>query len=102
MEGNLAHLIADRMKGKGRSWSRAGASHMAKVREQVVNGTLSHWWQKPRARVAPAAYRTHTTRHRKQRHDGAWLQARIPALHGSYIHNPFRLWLEQALRYRLN
>jgi len=102
MEGNLAHLIADRMKGKGRSWSRAGAIHMAKVREQIVNGTLSHWWQKPRVRVTPAAHRTHISRQRKQRHDGAWLQARIPALHGSYVRNPSRLWLEQALRYRLN
>ncbi len=64
MEGNLAHLIADRMKDKGRSWSRRGAIHMAKVREQVVNGTLSHWWQKPRARVASAAYQTPITRQR--------------------------------------
>lgn len=37
MEGNNAHLIADRMKGKGRSWSRRGARHMAKVRELVLN-----------------------------------------------------------------
>ena len=31
MEGNQAHLLARRMKGKGRSWCPDGARHMAKV-----------------------------------------------------------------------
>ena len=102
MEGNLAHLIANRMKGQGRSWSRQGAIHMAKVREQVVNGTLRRWWRRPSTRpsFAPRPSRTGHPRHRRQ--DDVWLQARLPALQGSYARNPFRLWLEHTLRHRLN
>ncbi len=102
MEGNLAHLIADRMKGKGRSWSRQGAIHMAKVREQIVNGTLKRWWASPRSRPACAPPRARTRRPRHRRQDDGWLQARLPALQGSYARNPFRPWLEHMLRHRLN
>ena len=102
MEGNLAHLIAARMKDKGRSWSPRGAIHMAKVREQVVNGTLAHWWERPRITPSSAARQAKTARQQRRRDDSAWLQARIPALQGSYVRNPFRLWLEHALQHRLN
>ena len=43
MEGNLAHLLAVRMKGKGRSWSPSGARHMAKVRELLANQEIQQW-----------------------------------------------------------
>ncbi len=43
MEGNGAHIIAHRMKGKGRSWSSLGALHMAKVKELVLNREIRDW-----------------------------------------------------------
>ena len=102
MEGNLAHLIADRMKGQGRRWSRQGAIPGAKVREQGGNGTLRRWWGRPSTRpsLAPRPSRAGHQRHRRQ--DDVGLQARLPALRGSYARHPFRLELEHALRHRLN
>ena len=41
MEGNLAHLIAARMKGRGRSWRREGAWNMGKLLESKANGELT-------------------------------------------------------------
>lgn len=36
MEGNLAHLMAVRMIGEGRSWSPSSACHMAKVENSLT------------------------------------------------------------------
>ena len=41
MEGNLAHPIAARMKGRGRSWRREGAWNMGKLLESKANGELT-------------------------------------------------------------
>ncbi len=41
MEENLAHLVAARMKGRGRSWRRKEAWNMGKLLESKANGELA-------------------------------------------------------------
>jgi len=85
MEGNNAHLIADRMKGKGRSWSRRGALRMAKVRELVL-----HQEHRPYCRPAkphPDAMKVSTQKteqvRRHRRDTSSWLRADVPVLHSA-------------------
>jgi hypothetical protein len=97
MEGNQAHLLAVRMKGKGRSWSPAGARHMAKVRELMVNDEVKRWcYRPPRIEILP---RRHTGKSRPRRTDHTqWLQSSVPALHGPAANAP---WV-QRLRQRIH
>ena len=81
MEGNEAHLLAERMKHKGRSWSPAGAHYMAKVQELVANEEMDRWCYRLPPRQ-PALKHTKGRSHRRQTDDGEWLQASVPALHG--------------------
>lgn len=102
MEGNNAHLIADRMKGKGRSWSIHGALAMAKVQELVNNQELSAWCR--RSAVMPTSFAqpiSHPSAHKQPQDTGNWLQGRIPALQGRIPSDPFLLCLQQRLRHYL-
>jgi hypothetical protein len=97
MEGNIAHLLAVRMKGKGRSWSPSGARHMAKVRELLANQEIQRWCfrqadspeipQKPRIRTRPGST-----------DPGHYLQASVPALYGPSLNKPWVQWLRQIIR----
>lgn len=90
MEGNGAHLIADRMKGKGRSWSCRGARHMAKVRELIHNVELHAWCWRPSDQTLPRSTTTHPPQRRPRRPDtGLWLQASVPALYGPHNQRPW-------------
>ena len=81
IEGNQAHLLAVRMKGKGRSWSPAGAHHMAKVRELLANQEMDGWCYRSTHTKKPP--RRPTRKPPPRRTDpGQWLQASLPALHG--------------------
>jgi len=99
MEGNIAHIIAKRMKNQGRSWSPQGALAMAKVQELMQHGELSRWCRRlsaPPSRVGkrrapPRPHRLH------QRGPGAWLQAHIPALQGRIPSHPALLRLRSHL-----
>jgi hypothetical protein len=51
MEGNEAHLLAERMKDKGRRWSPAGAYHMAKCRSY---GPMRRWTDGVTGRRSPS------------------------------------------------
>ena len=62
MEGNQAQLLAERMKGKGRSWSPSGAYHMAKVQELLANGEVRPWCLRQMRHSKP---RTRFTRHHR-------------------------------------
>jgi len=96
IEGNQAHLLAVRMKGKGRSWSPAGAHHMAKVRELLANQELDGWCYRP-THIETLA-RHHTAKPRSRRSDpGQWLQASLPALHGSARNPPWVQRLRQKI-----
>lgn len=96
MEGNQAHLLADRMKGKGRSWSPGGARHMAKVRELLANGEVERWCYRQARVVKPQAH--HPRRHRAQHTDpGQWLQAPVPAIHGPSANTPWAQRLRQKI-----
>ena len=96
MEGNIAHLLAVRMKGKGRSWSPSGARHMAKVRELLANQEIQRWCfrqtdievipQKPRIRTRPG-----------NTDPCQFLQASVPALDGPFPNRPWVLWLRQLI-----
>jgi len=96
MEGNQAQLLAARMKGKGRSWSPQGASHMAKVQELLTNGEVHRWCyrqkpiEKPRAR--------HTRHPRSQRiAPDQWLHAAVPAFYGPSPNAPWVQYLRRLI-----
>ena len=95
MEGNQAQLLASRMKGKGRSWSPQGASHMAKVQELLTNDEVQRWCYRLRPIVKPAR----GTRHPRSSHSapGQWLQAAIPALYGPSPNAPWVQYLRQLI-----
>jgi hypothetical protein len=96
IEGNQAHLLAVRMKGKGRSWSPAGAHHMAKVRELLANQEMEGWCYRPTHFEKLA--RRHTGKPRPRRSNpGHWLQATLPALHGSAQNAPWVQRLRQKI-----
>jgi len=83
MEGNNAHFIAQRMKGKGRSWSLRGALHMAKVRELVQNRTFHTWYRTPKPPPAsPEEHMLKSTK-RKPRDVASWLRVQVPILHSA-------------------
>ncbi len=85
MEGNNAHLIADRMKGKGRSWSRRGALRMAKVRELVLNQEHRPYCRP--AKPSPDSMHVSTQKtkqaQRHRRDTSSWLRADVPVLHSA-------------------
>jgi hypothetical protein len=96
MEGNQAQLLAERMKGKGRSWSPSGAYHMAKVQELLANGEVQRWcyrqmrFEKPRTRYTPHPRSQPIT-------PDQWLQANFPALYGPSPNAPWVQWLRQLI-----
>jgi hypothetical protein len=94
MEGNLAHLLAVRMKGKGRSWSPYGARHMAKVRELMANQEIQRWcFRQPEREKISHKQRIRT---RPGNTDpGQYLQASVPALQGPFQNKPWVQWLRQ-------
>ena len=94
MEGNQAQLLAARMKHKGRSWSPAGAHHMAKVQELCANDELDAWCYRKTGNDRPQ--RLDTRRSRAQRTDPTdWLQASVPALRGPTENAP---WVQRLRR----
>jgi hypothetical protein len=96
IEGNQAHLLTERLKGKGRSWSPPGAHHMAKVLELLANGEMDAWCYRP-THIEKLPKR-HSRKPRPRRSDpGQWLQASIPALHGPSQNAPWMQRLRQKL-----
>ena len=96
MEGNEAHLLADRMKDKGRSWSPAGAHHMAKAQELLVNKEMERWCYRPQLiEEEPRRYKRKSGFARTD--PGEWLQASAPALHGPAENAPWVEWLHQQI-----
>ena len=96
MEGNQAHLLAVRMKGKGRSWSPAGARHMAKVRELLANEELECWCYRPTQIEKEPERQTRKLRS-KRTVTSQWLQASVPVLHGPAENTPWVQWLRQKI-----
>ena len=96
MEGNLAHLLAVRMKGKGRSWSPSGARNMAKVQELLANQEIHPWcFRQPERDALPQKQRIRT---RPGSTDpGQFLQATIPALDGPFPNKPWVQWLRRRI-----
>jgi len=88
MEGNIAHLIAARMKGKGRSWSRQGALHMAILRQLIVNDELAQWCRR-QPHSPPPRMTTKKPYLKRKRETESWLQASVPALHGPHANRPW-------------
>jgi hypothetical protein len=96
MEGNLAHLLAKRMKAQGRSWSPAGARHMAKVRELLANQEVRSWCYRQALRETPTKDRYHRPRPRNT-DPVQVLQASVPALYGPDSHKPWAQRLRQLI-----
>lgn len=96
MEGNQAHLLAARMKGKGRSWSRAGASHMAKVQELLANDQVQPWyyWPLPNQIFPPPPPR-HPPAQRLASSQGS--HATVPAVYGPFPNAPGVQHLRQLI-----
>jgi len=103
MEGNIAHLLAVRMKGNGRSWSPAGARHMAKVRELLANHEIQCWCFRPADKNKPLTKPRISTRPGNT-DPHQFLQASVPALSGPVPNKPWVQVLRQLTRpdYLLN
>lgn len=97
MEGNVAQILARRMKGKGMSWSERGAGAMAKVRELLLNEELDQWCSRQAARGSSVQKPSVRTTTRKKRDQGEWLQAAVPALYGPSASKPWAKALRQML-----
>ena len=106
MESNGDKLVANRLKKRGMSWSRAGVERLAKVIQLRANGELA---QHCRSRVRPLdeQYCRFQARRRslstKRSHD-QWLKTTMPALVGPHA---ARSWVQGLNRlahnhYRLN
>lgn len=94
MEGNQAHLLAARMKGKGRSWSPNGARNMAKIRELISNQEVCRWCYRQVHMEKP---HIHQIRPRPQRttDPSQYLQVYVPALYGPFPNKPWVQRLRQ-------
>jgi hypothetical protein len=88
MEGNQAQLLAERMKGKGRSWCPHGAYHMAKVQELLTNGEIQRWCYRTQP---PQPSQQRYPRHPRSAHSAPdqWLEAAVPALSGPAPNAPW-------------
>lgn len=102
MEGNIAQLIAARMKGKGRSWSRNGALNMAILRQLILNDELDTWCQR-RPITASTQNAAKKPKRQRKRDTASWLYAPVPALHGPHPNRPWVRSLRQRIQpHRLN
>jgi len=95
MEGNQAHLLAVRMKGKGRSWSPTGARNMAKVRELLANQEVKPWCYRQKHLQTPKKHRI------QPRPPGTdpcqFLHAPVPALDGPFPNKPWVQYLRNLI-----
>jgi hypothetical protein len=91
MEGNLAHVLAFRMKGKGLSWSPAGARHMAKVQELLANQEVQSWCYRQAPIEKPQKHRYRRPRSGNTDPTQS-LQVSVPALYGPSANKP---WVQQ-------
>jgi hypothetical protein len=98
MEGNLAQLLAVRMKAKGRSWSPEGALHMAKVRELIANQELRSWCFRQSLNQIPNRRRTYNRPSPRATDPTQIIQVSVPLLYGPHSHKP---WV-QRLRQRIH
>ena len=97
MEGNLAHLVADRMKGKGRSWSPSGARHMAKVRELLANHEFQRWCFRQAVDSVELPPKKHIRPRPRNTDPCQYLHASVPSLYGPYLNRPWVQWLRQCI-----
>ena len=97
MEGNLAHLLAVRMKGKGRSWSPSGARHMAKVRELLANHEFQRWCFRQANDNVELPRKQHIRTRPGNTDPAQYLQASVPALYGPYLNRYWVQWLRQRI-----
>lgn len=96
MEGNQAQLLAERMKGKGRSWSPGGAYHMAKVQELLANREVQRCCYRQKPLEKPR------TRHIRHPHlqrcaPDLGLQAAVPSFYGPSPNAPWVHYLRQLI-----
>ena len=96
MEGNIAHLVADRMKGKGRSWSRHGGLHMAILRQLIVNDELALWCRR-QPHSPPPRLTTKKPYRKRTRDTASWLQVAVPALQGPHANRPWTQILKKQV-----
>lgn len=93
IEGNVDKLVVRRMKGRGRSWSLAGANAMLAVcarREELKQEAF-----RPFKKVE--VNRVKKPLRKKVREDGDWLQAGVPALHLCHSNRPWAMILKDRI-----
>jgi hypothetical protein len=91
IEGNVDKLIADRMKKRGMGWTRRGADRMARLISLREMGELNAWI-KCSGNLQHATVKKVRMSEEGQyqgKDDAAWLNARLPALHGPHSDRPW-------------
>lgn len=84
-EGSVDKYIANRMKKRGMSWTRAGADAMARLRSLRLNGALRSWLNhqfEPIFEVEQPKENLTTCRSPLRAQAESWLDHTVPALSG--------------------
>ena len=90
IEGNVDKLIADRMKKRGMSWTRGGADRMARLISLREMGELNAWIKcSDKPQHTSVKERIMPDEGQYQGKDDAWINARLPALHGPHSDRPW-------------
>jgi hypothetical protein len=99
MEGNIDKIVANRMKKRGMSWTKRGASRMSRLLLLQLWGEVCNWTTplrqtEPTPLAKAGAGTGLRNRPGKQGDEGNWLNMSLPALSGPH---PSRPWV-QALK----
>jgi len=93
IEGNVDKLVARRMKNQGMSWSLEGIRRLLCVRFLVLEDKLGDWLRQaspPQTGTKVPLKKVRRIVNRVLAEDPtAWLQARLPALHGTHASRPW-------------
>jgi len=93
IEGNVDKLVVRRLKGRGRSWSLAGAKAMLAVCRH--RSALKQNAFKPFKKKEKFANKTYLRK--RIQNDGEWMQAGVPSLHLCHSNRPWVVWLKNKI-----
>jgi len=93
IEGNVDKLVANRMKKRGMSWTIKGAQRMTMLISLREMGQIHHWITHRDKSEERSLSRKEISKRKvtKQKDNGAWLKADMPAFYGPHQN---RYWVK--------
>ncbi len=92
MESNVDKMVANRMKKRGMSWTKAGASRMSRLILMSLWGEVHSWpacYEKDETLSLAKPDRTIKTKHRDTGHYYNRVNAGLPSLSGPHAQRPW-------------